>query len=128
MFEEVYKLVRKIPEGKVTTYGEIARFLKLKDVRKVEWSCTKLTSSCGLRLRSRRALMRGKANPRIVGFALHANKDPDVPCHRVVNKKGRLAPNFAFDGWREQKRRLDAEKVDFVDEMHVNLEKHLWQM
>ncbi|MEK7111692.1 MAG: MGMT family protein [Patescibacteria group bacterium] len=94
LFEEVYKIVRKIPKGKVTTYGEIARTLGTKDARKVGW-------------------------------ALHANPDPKTPCHRVVNKDGRLAPNFAFDGEREQKRRLMAEGVIFKGEK-VNLEKHIW--
>ncbi len=61
------------------------------------------------------------ADPRIVGFALHANRDLNVPCHRVVNKEGRLAPNFAFDGWREQRRRLLAEGVKFKDENHVKI-------
>lgn len=93
-FEKVYKIVRKIPKGKVTTYGEIARALSTKDARKV-------------------------------GFALHANSDPKTPCHRVVNKDGRLAPNFAFAGEKEQKRRLMQEGVGFI-KGKVDLKKHLW--
>lgn len=65
-------------------------------------------------------------DPRMVGWALHANSSAEVPCHRVVNKDGRLAPNFAFDGWKEQRRRLIVEGVTFVDEMHVDLSKHLY--
>lgn len=94
MFDKVYKLTQKIPLGKVTTYGEIARLLK--------------------------------TNPKTVGWALHANKNPHVPCHRVVDRNGRLAPNFAFDGPIEQKRRLESEGVEFLDSTHVNLKKHLW--
>jgi len=94
LFERVYKIVRSIPKGKVTTYGEIARAIGTKDARKV-------------------------------GFALHANQDEKTPCHRVVNANGGLAPNFAFDGEREQRRRLLAEDISFVGE-NVNLEKHLW--
>ena len=94
LFERVYKLVRKIPKGKVTTYGEIARIVGTKDSRKV-------------------------------GFALHANQDPKTPCHRVVNKEGGLAPNFAFDGEKEQRRRLMKEGVGFIEE-RVDLKKHLW--
>lgn len=60
---------------------------------------------------------------RKIGWALHANCNENVPCHRVVNKDGRLAPNFAFDGAKEQKRRLLAEGVIFKDEMHVDLDK-----
>jgi methylated-DNA-protein-cysteine methyltransferase-like protein len=91
-FEQVYAVVKKIPEGKVATYGQIASLLDTKDSRKVGW-------------------------------ALHANSNQEVPCHRVVNKDGRLAPNFAFDGWREQKRRLLEEGIPFKGEDRVDLKK-----
>ena len=96
-FARVYDIVKKIPEGKVATYGQVAEILGTKDARKV-------------------------------GFALHANKDASVPCHRVVDRNGRVAPNYAFDGWREQKRRLLEEGVKFKDETRVNIEKHIWQV
>ncbi len=67
----------------------------------------------------------GSKDARKVGWALHSNKDPKVFCHRVVNKKGKVAANYAFEGWREQKRRLLAEGVTFTDETHVDLGKHL---
>ncbi len=89
--EKVWGIVKKIPKGKVTTYGEIA--VKL-------------------------------GNPKLarqVGWALHQNKSADIPCHRVVDRNGRLAPNFAFDGAIEQKRRLEVEGVKFADEMHVDM-------
>lgn len=95
-FETVYLLVRKIPHGKVVTYGDIARAVGAKDARKVGW-------------------------------ALHANRDVKTPCHRVVNKKGEVANNFAFDGYKEQKRRLMEEGVEFISEKAVNLDKHLWK-
>src|SRR3990172_8983117 len=63
----------------------------------------------------------GTKDARKVGWALHANKSDQVPCHRVVNKDGKLADNFAFAGALEQKRRLEAEGVSFLDEMHVDL-------
>lgn len=91
--QQVYSIVKKIPRGKVTTYGQIAEVL---------------------------------GNPRLsrqVGWALHANSSSEVPCHRVVNREGRLAPNFAFDGPAEQKRRLLAEGVSFQGRL-VNLTKH----
>lgn len=91
-FEKVYDAVRRIPFGKVSTYGEIARSLGTRDARRVGW-------------------------------AMHANRDPGVPCHRVVDRTGRLAPNFAFDGAVEQRRRLADEGVTFKDEMHVELSK-----
>lgn len=94
--DKVYALVKQIPEGRVATYGQIAEML---------------------------------GNPRLsrqVGWALHANRSTAVPCHRVVNRDGRLAPNFAFDGEVEQQRRLEAEGVSFAG-LKVNLEKHLWK-
>ncbi len=61
-------------------------------------------------------------DPRMVGWALHSNKNPqEVPCHRVVNKEGRLAPGYAFGGPNEQRSKLLSEGVKFVDENHVVL-------
>ena len=61
-------------------------------------------------------------DPRMVGWALHANTDgSSVPCHRVVNKDGRLAPGYAFGGPNEQRNRLLAEGVKFIDETHIDL-------
>lgn len=69
-----------------------------------------------------------QTNSRTVGWALHANKSDKVPCHRVVNREGKLAANFAFDGWKEQRRRLLAEGITFRDEMHVDMGKHFYKM
>lgn len=93
LFEKVYEVVKKIPKGKVMTYGQIANILGTKDARKV-------------------------------GFALHANKSKEIPCHRVVNKDGRLAKNFAFDGEVEQQRRLEAEGIVFEKDSFVDLPKY----
>ncbi len=67
--QSVYEYVKSVPRGKVTTYGMIAR-----------------------------AIGHPRA-ARQVGNALHRNPAPGiVPCHRVVNREGRLAPAFAFGG------------------------------
>ena len=92
LFQKVYEVVSKIPEGRVTTYGAIAKELGTKDARKIGW-------------------------------ALHANKDSKVPCHRVVNKDGRSAPGYAFGGPDEQKLRLLSEGVIFKNNSSVDLEK-----
>lgn len=90
-FERVYQIVKTIPAGKVITYGMIADRIGTRDARRV-------------------------------GQALHANSDGlKVPCHRVVNKDGRLAPGYAFGGPGEQKNRLLTEGVKFIDENHVDL-------
>ena len=93
-FQKIYEQVKKIPKGKVATYGQIA-------------------------------LMAG--NPRwsrVVGYALHSNPEPGViPCHRVVNKEGKLAKSFAFGGENAQKTLLESEGVIFLNDETVDLEK-----
>ncbi len=95
IFKKVYNLTRKIPKGKVATYGDIAKKLA--------------------------------TNPRTVGWALHGNKESSVPCHRVVDRNGKIAVNYGFGGAREQKQRLVSEGVKFKDENHVDFKSHLWR-
>lgn len=53
-------------------------------------------------------------DPRVVGFALHANSDPqNVPCHRVINSKGKISSGFAFGGPGIQKEMLEKEGIKF---------------
>lgn len=60
-------------------------------------------------------------SPRIVGNALHKNPDPSrIPCHRVVNRRGELAQNFAFGGCDGQAKRLRSEGVT-ISNNSVNL-------
>lgn len=97
IFEEVYKIVKQVPKGNVTTYGDIARILG------------------NVRL------------SRVVGFALHANPYfGEVPCHRVVNKNGGLAPNFAFGGINIQKQMLENEGIKIENNCVVNLKNFLF--
>lgn len=84
-FDRIYKVVAKIPRGKVSTYGSIAKKI-------------------------------GVNNPRVVGYALHVNPDPDnIPCHRVVNIKGELARGYAFGGRQIQRKLLESEGIKFAD-------------
>lgn len=100
-YEEVYRIVKKIPKGKVMTYGRIANELRSKNI---EYRIT----------------------ARMVGRALHLNPDPTkIPCHRVINNKGKIAVNFAFGGDNEHRKRLLAEGVEFKNAMHVNLKRCL---
>ena len=95
--EEIYETVKRIPKGKVATYGQVA-------------------------------LMSGhRGAARAVGNALHVNPYfGTVPCHRVVNAKGSLAPMFAFGGADVQKRMLESEGVEVKDNV-VDLEKYQWR-
>ena len=93
-FHKIYEQVKKIPEGKVATYGQIA--LMAGNPR---WS-------------------------RVVGYALHSNPEPGViPCHRVVTKDGRLSKSFAFGGESIQRELLTSEGVIFLDDNTVDMEK-----
>ncbi len=92
--KRIYEAVKKIPRGKVATYGQVAE------------------------------MAGDKRMARAVGNALHKNPDPEnIPCHRVVNSKGELAGGFAFGGAEVQAKLLCAEGVEVVDGK-VDLEKY----
>ena len=96
-YNKVYEAVRRIPRGKVATYGQLAAL-------------------CG----SPRAV-------RTVGNALHRNPESVIiPCHRVVNRFGRLAPAFAFGGREVQRKLLESEGVKVNEDFTVSLSEYLW--
>lgn len=68
-------------------------------------------------------------DPRIVGFALHANKFPDIiPCHRVVKNNGTIANGYAFGGIKKQREKLIKEGVVFINLKTVDLDYSLYKM
>lgn len=74
------------------------------------------------------SLLANVATPRVVGFALHVNKDPQhIPCHRVVFADGALTPGYAFGGEDKQKEKLETEGVRFTQKGKVDLVVSLWQ-
>lgn len=96
-FDLIYEQVRKIPRGRVSTYGAVA------------------------------AMAGNPRWPRVVGFALHVNPEPGaIPCHRVVNRFGGLSGAFAFGGVNMQRILLEEEGVTFLPDGRVDLSKHLW--
>lgn len=96
-FELIYEQVRKIPRGRVATYGQIAML-----AGNPRWS-------------------------RVVGYALHANPDPaGIPCYRVVDRMGRLSEAFVFGGANKQKELLQADGVEVDEDNRVDLERFLW--
>lgn len=113
-FNRVYALVQQIPPGYVTTYGDLARALGTRDARRVGHLPALSTT---------KSLQAGAHHARTVGWALHANKDQNIPCHRVVAKDGRLSESYAFGGSMEQYVKLIGEGVPFLDRTHVDLTK-----
>lgn len=96
-FDRIYECVKKIPYGKVATYGQIAVM-----AGNPHWS-------------------------QVVGYALHVNPDPEhIKCHRVVNRFGEVSPAFAFGGANMQIELLRDEGVEVSDDGKVNLKEYLW--
>ena len=63
-------------------------------------------------------------DPRVIGYALHANKDSEnVPCHRVINSKGKISSGFAFGGPDIQKKMLLKEGIIFDKKDCVDFNK-----
>ncbi|SDB06897.1 methylated-DNA--[protein]-cysteine S-methyltransferase [Eubacterium oxidoreducens] len=92
--KRIYEAVKRIPKGKVATYGQIAE------------------------------MAGDKKMARAVGNALHKNPNPDeIPCYRVVNAKGELAGEFAFGGEGAQALLLEKDGIE-VKDGKVDLEKY----
>ncbi len=95
--KRIYEAVKKIPKGKVATYGQIA------------------------------AMAGNPKMSRAVGNALHKNPDPaGIPCFRVVNAKGELSGAFAFGGPGVQQKLLEEDGVE-VQNGRVDLQKYGFQ-
>src|SRR3990167_4735204 len=65
-----------------------------------------------------------RTNPKVIGYALHVNKDPNnVPCHRVINSKGKVSLGYAFGGPQIQQKMLEDEGVVFDKTGITNLKR-----
>ena len=96
-FDKVYKVVRKIPEGKVTSYGAIASYLG------------------------------AKKSARLVGWAMNASHgDNSIPAHRVVNRIGLLTGKHHFGGTKVMQQLLENEGIVIKGNKIQNLEIFFW--
>ena len=98
-YQQIYDVVRKIPIGKVLTYGQVAELAGLY----------------------------GKA--RLVGYALfRVEIASDLPWQRVVNAKGEISYSAArCGGDYVQKNLLAAEGIEFKQGNCIDLKKYRWQ-
>lgn len=98
-YQKVYEVVAQIPEGKVTSYGAISKYLGVE------------------------------SGARMVGYALNnydpIQLGYHIPAHRVLNRLGQLTGRAFFedDAMRE---RLEQEGIEFIADYSVNMEKHFW--
>ncbi len=97
VFQAFYDVVRRIPEGRVATYGQVARLAGMP--------------RCA----------------RTVGYAMAGCHDPSVPCHRVVDRFGGTKAAFDTCGPGTQRALLEAEGVLFRPDGTVNLDRCRWQ-
>lgn len=96
-FERVYAVARKIPEGRVSSYGAIGKYLG------------------------------SASSARMVGWAMNASHNmPDVPAHRVLNRKGMLTGKHHFSGTNLMQELLENEGHTVIENQVQNFEKHFW--
>ena len=99
VFEKIYRMVLRIPRGRVMTYGQIARLLE------------------------------DRYSPRLVGWAMHATpKDErNIPWHRVINSRGGISTGrVIIQEPQLQRLMLEAEGVVFDERGHCDLSLYQW--
>lgn len=96
-FERVYRVAERIPEGRVTSYGAIAKAIG------------------------------APRSARMVGYAMNASINrPEVPAHRVVNRIGMLTGKHYFQGSKLMQQLLENEGVRVENDCVVNFDQHYW--
>lgn len=97
-FDQVYEVVKRIPEGKVTSYGAIAEFLGRK------------------------------GSARMVGYAMNAAHNlPEVPAHRVVNRNGLLTGKHHFNPPSLMQQLLENEGIKVENDKILNFKEVFWK-
>ena len=95
-FDKVYEVAKRIPYGRVTSYGAIAKYLGA--VR----------------------------SARMVGWAMNNSLAKDVPAHRVVNRVGVLTGKHHFDGTNLMQQLLENEGIKIKDNQIIDFQEHFW--
>jgi methylated-DNA-protein-cysteine methyltransferase-like protein len=95
-FNDVYEVVKLIPEGRVTTYGAIAGYLGTK------------------------------MSARMVGWALNSSTGPAIPAHRVVNRSGLLTGKMYFGEQGRMQELLEAEGIVVKENRVQDMGKVFW--
>jgi len=94
IYKEIYTVAATIPRGAVMTYGQIAR-----SVGNPGWS-------------------------RLVARVISQTPaELDIPCHRIINSKGEMSPDYVFGGQSKQRKMLEDEGVIFKSNGRVDFKK-----
>ena len=96
-FDKVYEVAKKIPYGRVTSYGAIALYLG------------------------------AARSARMVGYAMNSSHGKDIPAHRVVNRKGLLTGKHHFDGTNLMQQLLESEGIKVIDNQIQNFDELFWE-
>jgi len=95
-FDKVYEVAKRVPYGRVTSYGAIATYLG------------------------------AARSARMVGYAMNGSSGKDVPAHRVVNRKGLLTGKHHFDGTNLMQQLLESEGIEVIDNQIQDFDKVFW--
>ena len=140
-YQKVYNLVKKIPKGKVMTYGQIGQILDLNP-RVVGWALNRLakyrTTSLREGSKSRQSNLKNvkchseqsEESPNVMrSFVANAPQDDmKIPWQRVINSKGSISTNKLMNIPLDlQKRLLEKEGIKFDKNQKIDLKKHLWK-
>ena len=96
-YQRIYRTIRRVPSGRVATYGQIAGIAKASGPRQVGYAL--------------HALPEGH----------------DVPWHRIINARGMISLDSALGGGSLQRALLEAERVVFDAKGRVDLKRYQWQ-
>ncbi len=96
VYDKIYGRVKRIPDGKVATYGQIAELTGKCSARQVGYAMAALPH------------------------------DTRVPWHRVINSQGRISLRSGSEGHQLQQILLEAEGIVFSQDGRINLAKYRW--
>jgi methylated-DNA-protein-cysteine methyltransferase-like protein len=96
-YRRIYRVVRRIPRGRVATYGQVAELAGFP------------------------------RHARMVGYALHALEDDAIPWQRVINARGQISPRAWPGAEVAQRRLLEEEGVRFDRDGRIELTRFVWR-
>jgi methylated-DNA-protein-cysteine methyltransferase related protein len=96
-YDRIYKVVRRVPRGRVATYGQIAELAQASGPRQVGYALHSLPEG------------------------------HDLPWHRVINARGEISLDAGLGGGGLQRALLEAEKIVFDKKGRVDLKKYQWK-